>query len=65
VSAKDNAESKGFEGLVAMDKRSAYHSATQNAAFSVNVPRFDLRYQLKDIKVKEKTTNILLTFEYI
>ncbi|KUJ13379.1 proline iminopeptidase [Mollisia scopiformis] len=29
----------------------AYHSATQNFAFNHNMPRFDVRHQLKDIKV--------------
>jgi len=42
--------SKKFEGL---DESSGYHSATQNAAFSVNIPRFDVRHRLKDIKVKK------------
>ena len=65
VSAKDNAVSKGFEGLVPMDQRSAYHSATQNAAFSVNVPRFDVRDKLKDIKVKREPQIPSLNFEYI
>ncbi|TVY38367.1 Proline iminopeptidase [Lachnellula subtilissima] len=47
VPVKDNDEPKGFEG---MDERAAYNSATQNAAFSINVPCFDVRQQLKDIK---------------
>lgn len=29
-----------------------FHSATQNAAFGYNMPRFDVRDQLKDIKVR-------------
>jgi proline iminopeptidase len=52
VVAEGNVVSKKFEGL---DESSGYHSATQNAAFSVNVPRFDVRHQLKDIKVKKKS----------
>jgi hypothetical protein len=36
-----------------LDESSGYHSATQNAAFSVNIPRFDVRHRLKDIKVKK------------
>jgi proline iminopeptidase len=40
-----------FEGLVKTSARSGYNSATQNAAFSINVPRFDVRHRLKDIKV--------------
>ncbi|TAQ89589.1 hypothetical protein B7494_g2066 [Chlorociboria aeruginascens] len=39
-----------FQGLDAKNKRSAYHAATQNAAFSFNVPRFDVRAQLREIK---------------
>ena len=52
-SAKDKTVSKEFGGPSARGKRPGFHSATQNAAFSVNVPRFDVRHQLKDIKVNE------------
>lgn len=38
-------ESTEFQGTV------KYHSATQNYAFSVNMPQFDLRDQLKTIMV--------------
>jgi len=65
AAAKDKPVPQGFEGLVPMDKRSAYHSATQNAAFSVNQPRFDVRNQLKYIKVKENGLHNPLVFEYI
>lgn len=44
-------EEKEFGGLSRQRKYSAYNSATQNAAFSVNMPRFDVRYRLKEIKV--------------
>jgi proline iminopeptidase len=40
-------ESTEFRGTV------KYHSATQNYAFSVNMPQFDVREQLKAIKVRE------------
>jgi proline iminopeptidase len=40
-----------FEGLVKTSTRSGYNSAAQNAAFSINQPRFDVRHRLKDIKV--------------
>jgi hypothetical protein len=46
--------SKQFEGLVATDESLGYRSATQNAAFSVNMPRFDVRHQLKEIKLKRR-----------
>jgi proline iminopeptidase len=52
ASAKANVVPKKFEGLVATDESSGYHSATVNAAFSVNMPRFDVRHKLKEIKVK-------------
>ncbi|RDW74171.1 hypothetical protein BP5796_07613 [Coleophoma crateriformis] len=39
---------KTFEGFV--PTVSKYHSATQNAAFGVNMPRFDVRHRLKEIK---------------
>ena len=39
-------ESTEFRGTV------KYHAATQNYAFSVNMPRFDVREQLKTIKVR-------------
>jgi len=42
-------ESTEFKGSV------IFHSATQNFAFSVNMPRFDVRNQLKDIKVTRET----------
>jgi len=42
---KDKAESTEFLGSV------KFHSATQNAAFGINMPRFDVRQHLKDIKV--------------
>lgn len=45
-------EPKSFEGLNPKSGRTGYHSATQNAAFSVNQPRFDVRYRLKEIKVR-------------
>jgi proline iminopeptidase len=44
-------EPKSFEGLDPKSGRTGYHSATQNAAFSVNQPQFDVRYRLKEIKV--------------
>ncbi|TVY92706.1 Proline iminopeptidase [Lachnellula willkommii] len=47
TTAKDNDESKAFDE---MNEVAAFNSAAQNAAFSVNVPRFDVRQQLKDIK---------------
>lgn len=50
--AKDNDEPTAFEG---MDALAAFNSATQNAAFGVNMPRFDVRQQLKDIKVEKST----------
>ena len=40
-------ESTEFRGSV------KFHSATQNYAFSVNMPSFDVREQLKDIKVSQ------------
>jgi len=63
VTVKDTPVTKKFEGLVATEESSGYHSATQNAAFSVNQPRFDVRHQLKEIKVKrrEKPPSILRT----
>jgi proline iminopeptidase len=42
---QDIPESTEFQGTV------KYHSATQNYAFSVNMPRFDVRDQLQEIKV--------------
>jgi len=45
---------KDFEG---MDESSRYNSATQNFAFAVNMPRFDVRRQLKNIKVREDDHN--------
>ncbi|RDW67590.1 hypothetical protein BP6252_08986 [Coleophoma cylindrospora] len=39
---------KVFEGLA--ETGSGYHSATQNAAFCENMPRFDVRHRLKEIK---------------
>lgn len=44
-------KNEGFEG---MDQSSSYHSATQNVAFGVNMPRFDVRGQLKNIKATMK-----------
>ena len=43
--AQDQPESTEFKGTV------AFHSATQNYAFSVNMPQFDVRDRLKTIKV--------------
>lgn len=43
-------------------KRIAYNSATQNAAFNVNMPRFDVRAQLKNIKVKQSHVRISFSF---
>lgn len=48
-SVEDKPESTEFLGS------NSFHSATQNAAFGVNMPRFDVRHQLKDIKVKRRT----------
>lgn len=43
-------DAPSFEGEKVSRKR-LYHFATQNAAFAWNVPRFDVRSRLKDIKV--------------
>jgi proline iminopeptidase len=43
---KEKTESTEFLGTI------NYHSATQNAAFSMNMPQFDVRNRLKDIKVR-------------
>lgn len=51
---KGEDEPRVFEGLSKSDGgegRSAYNSVTQNAAFSVNMPRFDVRHKLGEIKV--------------
>jgi proline iminopeptidase len=43
-----------FEGTEVQETRiehRSFHSATQNAAFSFNVPRFDVRPRLKEISV--------------
>jgi proline iminopeptidase len=45
ILAKDMPESTEFKGTV------KFHSETQNAAFSMNMPRFDVRHQLEQIKV--------------
>lgn len=54
TAAKESATLEQFEGVVTTEGQSSIHSATQNAAFSVNVPRFDVRHQLKDIKVMRR-----------
>lgn len=57
-SKKVKAEPRVFEGLGKSDGRSgrsAYNSATQNAAFSVNMPRFDVRHKLGEIKVRSES----------
>ena len=46
---EDKPESTEFQGSV------KFHSATQNYAFSVNMPRFDVRHQLKEIKVDRRS----------
>lgn len=55
VSAKDKAAPKAFEGTDPKGHWSGYHSATQNAAFSVNMPRWDVRHQLKEIQVNKRS----------
>ena len=50
ASVKGKPESTEFRGSV------KFHSATQNAAFGVNMPRFNVRNQLTEIKVKRRTT---------
>jgi len=58
VLAEDTSFMQKFEGLVATDNSSGSHPSTQNAAFIVNLLRFDvchqLRYQPKDIKVQSR-----------
>ncbi|KAH8690782.1 proline iminopeptidase [Talaromyces proteolyticus] len=44
VPPKEQNESTEFQGSV------EFYSATQNAAFSENMPRFDVRHRLKEIK---------------
>ncbi|KAH8204511.1 hypothetical protein TruAng_001285 [Truncatella angustata] len=46
---KDAEAVADFEGEKATKRPENLHSATQNAAFSYNVPRFDVRDRLKDI----------------
>jgi len=60
ASVEGKAEPRAFEGLSKSDGRSAYNSATQNAAFSVNMPRFDVRHKLKEIKVRMRSQNFML-----
>ena len=48
---KDKVEPQAFEGADA-DGNLSYNSATQNAAFSGNLPGWDVRKQLKEIMVK-------------
>ena len=50
---EEKPESTEFKGTV------KYHSATQNFAFSVNQPRFDVRDQLHTIKVGRRHTLLL------
>jgi proline iminopeptidase len=45
ISPENLPESTEFRGSI------KFHSATQNFAFSVNMPQFDVRDQLQDIKV--------------
>lgn len=47
ASAREKPESTEFLGSI------KFHSATQNAAFGVNMPRFDVRHRLHEIKVRE------------
>jgi proline iminopeptidase len=51
-STKTDSGSKTFEGAPTVGPREAYNSATQNFAFSVNMPHYNVRDQLRDIKVK-------------
>lgn len=49
VQPEDLPESTEFRGSI------KFHSATQNFAFSVNMPQFDVHDQLKNIKVTCKS----------
>lgn len=55
-SGKGKSENKGEEQepktLDGVGKLAVFHYATQNAAFGVNVPHFDVRHKLGDIKVR-------------
>lgn len=56
--ANDSGPTK-FEGVSAPQMRVVYNAAAQNEAFAVNMPRYDVRHQLKDIKVKRTTPSPL------
>lgn len=49
----DTTVSVEFGGSANRRKRSAFNSATQNAAFSINMPHFDVRHRLTEIQVKK------------
>lgn len=54
-SIEEVAKEMRIECLSDADEGSPYHSITQNAAFSGNLPHFDVRHKLADIKVKSNT----------